>query len=88
MLAVPADEEDEEKAEADEEGRTETDADFEEGGGEAGGLLGDVAAVEDHFVEGGFGEGVVGWGLSVVEVGGGGGASGRADWGRRGAVDG
>lgn len=88
MLAVPADEEDEEKAHADGEGCTETDADFENGGGEAGDLLGGVAVVEDHLVEGGFGEGMVGWGVGVVEVGGGGGASGRADWGRRGAVDG
>lgn len=44
--------------------------------------------VEQDFVEGRFGDCVVGGGVGVVQVGGGGCACGCADWGCGRAVDG
>lgn len=71
VLAVAPDEDDNERAKIESEGHAETDGDFEEGGRKARVRDSGIVVVERDIVEGGFGDGVIGWGIGTsrfVEV--------------------
>ena len=88
MLAVAPDEDHDERAHTESEGRAETDGDFEEGRRKAGVPDSGIVVVERDVVEGGLGDGVIGWKISDVKVRGGGRASDCAGWGRRRTIHG
>ena len=88
MLAVAPDEDDNERAQTESEGGAETDGDFEEGGRKARIRNSGIAVEERDVVEGGFGDGVIGWGIGDVKVRGGSRASDCAGWGRRRTIHG
>ena len=88
VLAVAPDEDDDERAHTESEGRAETDGDLEEGRRKAGVPDSGIVVVERDVVEGGLGDGVIGWKISDVKVRGGGRASDCAGWGRRRTIHG
>ena len=88
VLAVAPEEDDDESAKTESEGRSKTDADFGESRRKARIRDSGIAVVERDVVEGGFGDGVIRRGIGDVKVRGGGRASDCARRGRRRTVHG
>ena len=88
VLTVAPDEDDDERAKRESEEYAKTKYRLKNGRGKA--LIRDsgIAVVERDIVEGGFGDGIIGWGIGDVKVRRGGRASDCPEWSRRRTIHG